>query len=152
MIIRQAELKDKDAVLQLLNELGACVNKKVKYSKDNEQAHILGRNNYDHVMKNKNVKLFVIEECNVVIGAASFFILTDMITAHKFAHIDDFVIKREYRGKRYGTKLMHYIIQYAKKKHISPIKISSSLQLTDAHHFYEKLGAKFAMKIFKFEL
>ncbi len=150
MNVRFAANNDKHAVLMLWNQLGKIINDQVSSDSKNEQAHIYGSDNYDYVMERNDVKIFVLEDKGILVGAASFFILHDMITGTPFAHIDDFVIDQAYRGMGYGTFLMKKILIYAKKKKISPIKVTSSLPLTEAHAFYEKLGGIFAQKVIKF--
>jgi GNAT superfamily N-acetyltransferase len=152
MTIRLAEAKDKTRVLSLLNQLGKVINELVCFDPDNERAHVLGRDNYDRVMKDDNTKLFVIEDKGKVVGVASFFILHDMITGKPFAHIDDFVIDEKKRNKGYGTRLMKGILEYGKTHDIHCIQLTSSLQLVEAHKFYENLGGKFARKVIKFTL
>ena len=152
MKIRLAKPKDKTRVLTLLNQLGKIINELVAFDPDNERAHILGRDNYDRVMKNDEVKLFVIEDKSKIMGVASFFILRDMITGRPFAHIDDFIIDEAERNKGYGTRLMHGILEYGKSHDIHAIQLTSSLQLVEAHKFYENLGGKFARKVIKFTL
>lgn len=150
--MRFARTSDKQQIVSLLNELGAVINKYVSFDPDNEMAHILGTKNYDKVMKNKNIRVFVLEDKKRIIAVASYFILIDFITASKFAHIDDFVVTNEERGKGYGTRLMKGILQYSKEHHINTVKLTSSIQLKKAHKFYENLGGKFVQKVIKFSL
>lgn len=152
MKIRFAKSRDKKSVLFLLNELGQVINENIEYSFENTQAHVLGSDNYDKAMRKKDIKVFILEDSELIIGMASYFILVDFITGSKFAHIDDFVISKNYRGKGYGKSLMKGILDYSKKNDILTVKLTSSIQLRRAHLFYEKLGGKFTQKVIKFSL
>jgi GNAT superfamily N-acetyltransferase len=152
MIIRLATIKDQKEVLVLLNELGEVINDFVCFDPDNIRAHELGKNNYQEAMKRPDRKVFVVEHDGSVIGVATFFLLTDFITGKQFAHIDDFVVKKEWRGKGVGVKLLTYIKHYAKRQRIHTIKLTSSPQLKRAYAFYRKNGGVFTQRVIKFEV
>lgn len=152
MIFRLANVRDRDSVLMLLNQLGEVVNTRVHYDPDNIRANVLGKKNYEEAMRRDDRKVFVAEDNGVIIGVATFFILTDFITGKKFAHVDDFVVEKKRRRQGIGTKLLEFIKAYAKEHRIHVVELTSSLPLTDAHRFYEKRGGIFARKVIKFEL
>ncbi len=152
MNIRVANLKDKENVLLLLNELGEVINDIVRFDPDNVRAHELGRDNYKKAMERQDRRVFVVEEGNELIGVATFFILTDFITGKSFAHIDDFVVKKKYRGRGVGTKLLAFIKEYARNNHIHTIKLTSSTQLARAYKFYKRHGGIFSQRVIKFEV
>lgn len=152
MTIRLATKSDCDQVLHLLNQLGEIVNELVCFDSDNVRAHEKGRENYLDAMKREDRKVFVVEENDKIIAAATFFILHDFITGKPFAHLDDFIVEKTLRGKGIGTKLLEFIKQFAKDHNIHTIELTSSLPLTRAHNFYEKRGGIFARKVIKFTL
>ena len=152
MNVRLATRSDKKRVLQLLTQLGILINQKLGCrDPKNEDASVYGSKNFDRVMNSDSIKIFVVEDNDNIVGAASFFILTDMICGEKFAHIDDFIIDEKERGKGYGKALMCGIITYAREHTINPVKLTSSLQFQEAHEFYEKIGGKFTQKVIKFD-
>ena len=153
MKIRFATFRDKQAVLSLFTQLGIIINQKLGLKDPkNEHAEIYGAQNYDRVMHASTTKIFVIEDHHTILGAASFFILTDMISGERFAHIDDFIIETSQRKKGYGKALLTGILTYAKKHAIHTVKLTSSLPFTDAHKFYEKMGGTFTQKVIKFDI
>ena len=152
MNIRLANLKDQEKVLLLLNELGEVINEVVRFDPDNVSAHELGRENYKQAMSREDRRVFIVEHEGDVIGVATFFILTDFITGRAFAHIDDFVIKKKFRGKGIGAKLLTFIKEYAKNNHIRTVKLTSSPQLTRAYKFYKRHGGVFSQRVIKFEV
>jgi GNAT superfamily N-acetyltransferase len=152
MKIRFATPYDKQQVLALLTQLGILINKKLRlHEPKNENASIYGSENFDNIIHSDIIKIFVLEKINKIIGAASFFIFTNMIAGDKFAHIDDFIIEESERKKGYGKVLMDRILKYAKKYQINPVKLTSSLEFREAHKFYEKIGGKFTQKVIKFD-
>jgi GNAT superfamily N-acetyltransferase len=128
------------------------VNERVHFDPDNVRAHELGKRNYDEAMKRDDRRVFVAEEQAVILGVATFFILTDFITGKPFAHIDDFVVDKAVRKMGIGSQLLEFIKTYAKKQDICTIELTSSLPLMDAHRFYEKRGGVYARKVIKFTL
>lgn len=152
MIIRTADISDRNHVLMLLNQLGEVINARVQFDPDNIRAHEAGKQNYDEAMARDDRKVFVAEDNGVIVGVATYFILTDFITGKQYAHIDDFVVEKNLRGTGVGTTLLEYIKAYAKEHHMTTLELTSSLALTDAHRFYERRGGVFARKVIKFML
>lgn len=150
MTIRVATVADRDQVLHVLNQLGEVVNTRVHFDPDNIRAHELGKENYEAAMKRDDRKVFVAVDGKKIIGVATLFILTDFITAKVFAHLDDFIVDKKHRRKGVGTKLLSFVLNYAKAHGILTVELTSSLELTDAHTFYEKRGGVFARKVIKF--
>lgn len=152
MTIRLATLHDRDQVLMLLNELGEVINERVQFHPDNVRVHELGKKNYEDAMQRADRRVFVVENNRKIIGVATFFIMTDFMTGKPFAHIDDFVIKKTFRGKGIGGRLIAHIKKYSKQQGIHVIKLTSSLQLTRAYRFYKKHGGMFSQRVLKFEV
>lgn len=152
MTIRIATETDCDQVLRLLNQLGEVINTLVHFDPNNVRAHELGRANYLDAMKRKDRVVFVVEQHDVLVGVATFFILADFLTGKPFAHLDDFVVEKTLRGKGIGTKLLAFIKGYAKDHDIHTIELTSSLPFTYAHKFYENRGGTFARKVIKFSV
>lgn len=151
MEIRMAKLNDEKEVLSLLDELIACVNKLSKYPpKFSESDEVRGKI-FQDLLKRDDVKTFVVEDGGKVVAMADVFILPVMRRGANHAHVEDFVVSQNLRGKGIGTKLMEYIKDYCWKNNIKIIKLASGLEIEDAHKFYEKNGGKFTEKMFRFE-
>ncbi|WP_096199043.1 GNAT family N-acetyltransferase [Bacillus sp. FJAT-45350] len=82
----------------------------------------------------KMVALFANEEIVAVIG------FQPMITLYygKFIWICDLVTDATKRSNGYGKKLLSYVHKWAKDNDYESVALSSGLQRTDAHRFYEK--------------
>lgn len=75
-----------------------------------------------------------------------------MITLYygKFIWVCDLVTDSTKRSKGYGEKLLAYVHEWAKANHYETVALSSGLQRTDAHRFYEeKMGYNKASYVFK---
>lgn len=152
MIIRLATPRDCNNVLRLLNQLGEIVNERVSFDPDNVRAHKLGKTNYYAAMKRDDQRVFVVDDNEVIVGVATVLIFTDFISGKQYGHIDDFVIDKKRRAQGIGTKLLAYILRYAKEMNMHTVELTSSLPLVEAHRFYEKRGGKFFRKVFMFSL
>lgn len=151
MQIRFAQKKDREAVLNLLDELindVSCKSGKPAYTFGREKQEAL----YVQVIKRDDIKIFLAEENGKIIGMVNLFINPIMRRGCYMGHIEDFVVAESVRGKGIGTKLMTEVKKYCKENDINVIKLTSSMPLTDAHRFYEKNGGKFTEKMFRFEL
>lgn len=62
-----------------------------------------------------------------------------MITLYygRFVWVCDLVTDTNKRSKGYGEKLLNYVHGWAKANHYERVALSSGLQRTDAHRFYE---------------
>lgn len=78
--------------------------------------------------------LFNNEEIVAVIG------FHPMITLYygNFIWVCDLVTDTDHRSKGYGEKLLNYVYEWAQDKGYETIALSSGLQRTGAHRFYEE--------------
>lgn len=75
-----------------------------------------------------------------------------MITLYygRFIWICDLVTDANSRSKGYGEQLLSYVHKWAKENQFESIALSSGLQRTDAHRFYEeKMGYDKVSYVFK---
>lgn len=94
----------------------------------------------------KMFALFEEKEIVTVIG------LQPMITLYygRFIWVCDLVTDVNKRSKGYGEKLLSYIHKWANQNNYKSVALSSGLQRTDAHHFYEnKMGYDKVSYVFK---
>ena len=89
---------------------------------------------YDIIFKNSII--FVLEIDNIIIASAK--LLIDQKFIHQlsqYGHIEDVIIKKEYRGKKIGQTLIKYIVDYCKKKGFYKLTLTCNENLIP---FYEK--------------
>ncbi|WP_080873841.1 GNAT family N-acetyltransferase [Oceanobacillus timonensis] len=75
-----------------------------------------------------------------------------MITLYygRFVWVCDLVTNRNKRSKGYGEKLLQYVHEWAQENNYENVALSSGIQRTDAHRFYEdKMGYDRVSYVFK---
>ena len=94
--------------------------------------------NIENINKNINHFIFVIEIDNIIIGSITVLIEQKIIrNFSKVLHIEDLVVKKEYRKKNIAKKLINYCINFAKKNKCYKIILNCENKFKI---FYEKLG------------
>lgn len=81
-------------------------------------------------------KMFGFFDDNDIVAVIGF---QPMITLYygRFIWVCDLVTDADKRSKGYGEKLLSYIHKWAKVNNYESVALSSGLQRTDAHRFYE---------------
>ncbi|MFD1019548.1 GNAT family N-acetyltransferase [Thalassobacillus hwangdonensis] len=97
-------------------------------------------------------KLFALMEEGEIVAVVGF---KPMITLYygRFVWVCDLVTDTTKRSKGYGEKLLSYVHEWAKENEYESVALSSGLQRTDAHRFYEdKMGYDKVSYVFKASL
>ena len=76
-------------------------------------------------------------ENNNLIGIIQIDYINDIMDNKKYAIINNFCIKNEYRNKGYGNNFMNECIKYLKEKNIDKINMHSNKNRTYAHKIYK---------------
>lgn len=71
---------------------------------------------------------------------ASGFRFEEMLFRGKSIYVDDLVTLPDYRSKKYGGKMIDWIIELARKKDCKQVHLDSGVQRFDAHRFYLNNG------------
>ena len=81
-------------------------------------------------------KMFALTDGKVIVAVTGF---KPMITLYygRFVWVCDLVTDKNKRSKGYGEKLLTYVHEWAKENNYESVALSSGLQRTDAHRFYE---------------
>ena len=106
---------------------------------------------YDEAMDRGDVKMFVAEGNDGLVGVLNLFIVPIFRDGSYHGYIKNLIVTEKMRGKAVGTKLIQEVKDYCKKNKISSIKVTSGFELTDAHRFYEKQGFRTTEKAFRFD-
>ena len=99
--------------------------------------------------KNDRYKMFALLDNNEIVAVIGF---KPMITlsSGRFIWVCDLVTDTTVRSKGYGEKLLTYLQEWAKENNYESVALSSGLQRTDAHRFYEnKMNYDKASYVFK---
>lgn len=125
MLIRKLEKKDFKQYIELIEEF-----RPIGFNIDKEKFEEI----YDNIFKNSIIYVLLLD--NHLIGSAKLIIEQKFI--HKLAKyglIEDVIIKNEYKGKKYGTKIIKHIVERCKKLNFFKITLTCNENLIK---FYEK--------------
>ncbi|WP_406685146.1 GNAT family N-acetyltransferase [Seonamhaeicola sp. MEBiC1930] len=92
------------------------------------------------IVNSNNTKLFIAEEGNAIIGTLT--LVFNKIPTGEKAWIEDVVVDNSVRGKGVGKSLTQFAIDYAIKRGIDKIDLTSSPERIAANNLYQKLGFK----------
>ena len=113
----------------------------------------LDQNNYlelvTEAQEKDSYKMFALLNTGEIIAVIGF---KPMITLYygKFVWVCDLVTDSNRRSKGYGDKLLTFVQEWAIENHYESVALSSGLQRTDAHRFYEeKMGYDKVSFVFK---
>ena len=97
-------------------------------------------NNLDKINKLKNHKIFVIEFNNIIIASITLLIEYKFIhNMRNVGHIEDIVVRKEYRNNGYSRMLIEYCIEYCKNNNCYKILLNCDKKL---QKYYEKFNFK----------
>ncbi|MFO7711502.1 MAG: GNAT family N-acetyltransferase [Candidatus Woesearchaeota archaeon] len=75
-----------------------------------------------------------------IIGFASLHFRTDIQTQGKIAELTELIIKKEWRGKGYGSQLLREAERIAQAEGCLELRFNSNFKRERAHQFYESRG------------
>ncbi|MEC5425256.1 GNAT family N-acetyltransferase [Virgibacillus sp. C22-A2] len=97
-------------------------------------------------------KMFALIDGEEIVAVTGFM---PMITLYygRFVWVCDLVTATNKRSKGYGEKLLSYVHEWAKENNYESVALSSGLQRTNAHRFYEnRMGYEKVSFVFKASL
>ncbi len=151
MDIRFARKEDRDSVLQLLdgiiNEVNQKSGKPAKFTEGDEARDKM----FEEMLRQENAKIFVAEEYGELVGVADLFISPIMRRGYYQGHLEDLVVAEHLRGRGIGSALLNAVKKYCQESKVKVLKLTSGLELVDAHRFYEKNGGIYTEKLFRFD-
>ncbi|MCR5422209.1 MAG: GNAT family N-acetyltransferase [Bacilli bacterium] len=142
-MIRKANIKDLDAINELLYEVHA-IHYKLRPDIFTDGVKKYNDEEIKEIMKDNNRNIFVYEEDNKVLGYVFWIIYTNTnpsLQSIKTLYIDDFCVLENERGKGIGKKLYEYIKKFAKQNDCYNITLNV-WNNNSAYHFYQSLGLK----------
>ena len=127
MIIRKLEKDDFEEYISLINTFRP-IGLEITREKFEEI--------YDNIFKNSII--YVLTLNNEIIGSTKLIIEQKFIhKLSKYGHIEDAIIKEEYRRRGYGTQIVNHIVNDCKNKNFFKITLTCNEYLIP---FYEKNG------------
>ena len=141
MIIRNAQLKDTETILDLLKktpELQGYGEMDAVYSEDYVVDSI----------KDKKINLVLVAEENTKIVGL---LMAEIWEKKKYSYFVDFVVLPDYRSKGIGTKLYESYEEYCKKKGLKTIIGLVQISNNKMQQFCEKKGYKKGHELYFYE-
>lgn len=135
MIIRKATVSDIGAILQLIKELAV-------FEKEPNAVEISETDLLLHgFQKNPFFKVFVAEINNNMVGMALFYYRFSTWKG-KTIHLEDLIVKQEYRNSGIGKALYKKVIKQAVSENIKRVEWAVLNWNHNAINFYKSTGAK----------
>lgn len=117
----------------------------------------LEKQKFSEILDDENVKVFVVEnvENNEIIAYSIVKImnpLNPILVQNSFAYIDDFCVTKNYKRNGIGKLLFKHVINFAKEKEVSSIRLNVWEFNEDAFEFYKKMGMSTRNRIMELKL
>lgn len=152
MTIRNARREDKKHILSLQDELLTEVARVKKEKPTHQKVEDVGSQLFDKTFDHETIKYFVAEENGEIVGLATLVVYPLVRRGQYRAKLEELVVTGKMRGKGVGAQLLQTVIQYCKDNKMPTLVLNSEIDLTRAHKFYEKHGARYTEKMFRFDL
>ena len=145
MIIRKAEHKDINQILNLLSQVLEI------HAKLRPDIFVSGTTKYnseylEKMMNDQDTFIDVAVEGDVVLGYAMYEILNPKFEStmkpNKTLYLDDLCVNEKQRGKHIGTSLFEHVVSRAKSLGCYSVNLYAWEGNEDAKKFYKKVGMK----------
>lgn len=132
--VRDIQINDFQYIVPLLGQLTD-----IELQENNSKHKDMYSSFINYLENNSNHYIKVLENENKeIIGMGTIVMEPKIIHCFsKIAHIEDIVIYKKYRGKSYGTYLIHQLIEETKKYECYKVVLYCNKEL---QYFYEKTG------------
>ncbi len=152
-MVRKAELKDKEQILNILDEFReVCILQIFKRREVSTTAKMDGGLVFDKLILNNDYVVFVVEEDGEIVGIITAY-LVPMLRLGKYrVEVEEFFVQPKWQGKGVAKELMDAVVNWAKENIATKINLESDFGLDRGHHFYEKYGFKTEAKRFVLKL
>jgi ribosomal protein S18 acetylase RimI-like enzyme len=145
---RQATREDLPEIVRMLADdfLGA---KRERYKNPLPESYVKA---FEEIEADKNNELIVAELDGVIVGTLQItFTPSISFQGGKRATVESVRVDAQFRGQGIGRKLMLWAINRAREENCVAMQLTTNLDRTDAHRFYENLGftkSHFGMKLY----
>jgi len=150
--ITSAKKDDFKQIVDLLDEISESIRSKRGWSNYTLNTKRTSQRNIFQNILNSESKIFVARKNNEIIGLINMQIINNIRHGWKRAHLEEVVVRNDFRRKGVGTKMLSAVIEFCKKKNISVIKLLCGRQLNEGQQFYEKNGFLFTDKGYRLEI
>ncbi|TSC86177.1 MAG: putative acetyltransferase [Parcubacteria group bacterium Gr01-1014_8] len=112
------------------------INKLLKQLRDEGGNGVLSE--LEAVVNNDNTALIVAKDGERIVGIGTLYTIQKI--SKRSGHVEDVVVDDAYRGQGLGEKLMQFLLDVARKKHIKKVYLTTRPARIAANKLYQKLG------------
>lgn len=153
IMVRKAELKDKEQILNILDEFReVCILQIFKRKEVSTTAKEVGNLILDKLILSSEYIMFVAEEDGEIVGIITAYLVPMLRMGKDRVEVEEFYVKPRLQGKGVAKELMDAVVAWAKENKATKINLESDFGLDRGHHFYEKYGFKTEAKRFVLKL
>lgn len=88
-------------------------------------------------MVKEGYRLFALRDSDIIVSLAGIAILTNF-SYGRYVWVHDLVTTSNVRSRGYGSRLLEFVEEVARCENCRVVALSSGLERTDAHRFYQK--------------
>jgi len=142
MIVKNAELSDKNAILDLLDEFKEdCIEQITGKSEKSQSAKTGGSKVFETLLERPDYCVLLLEDENAEkVGIITGYLCPMLRNGEVRAEVEEFFIKKEYRGNDNAKLLMDAFFSWCKSHNVQKVNLESDNNLQRAHSFYKKYG------------
>lgn len=142
MIVRKAELVDKVAVLELLDEFrGDCMEQITGKPSLSNTARTGGALVFETLLSRSDYNiLLLIDPSSGIVGIITGYLCPMLRGGKMRAEVEEFYVKKNSRGNGNAKMLMDAFFSWCKSHNVQKVNLESENGLDRAHSFYKKYG------------
>jgi len=144
MIVKKAELSDKNVALTLLDEFREdCIEQLTGKNGQSHCARTDGSNVFESLLARPDYCLLLLVDENAeTVGIITGYLCPMLRNGRVRAEVEEFFIKKNYRGNGNAKLLMDAYFAWCKSQNVVKVNLESDNNLHRAHTFYTKYGFK----------
>ena len=134
LVIRDAKESDIKVLLNLIKEIA-------EYEKMSDQVIATEETLMESIIKNNRANALILEVDNKEIGYCIYFYNFSTFIGRSGLYIEDIFIKKEYRGRGFGSEIFKFLAKKAKHEGVKRMEWSCLNWNEPSIKFYKSLGA-----------
>ena len=134
LVIRDAKESDIKVLLNLIKEIA-------EYEKMSDQVIATEETLMESIIKNNRANALILEVDNKEIGYCIYFYNFSTFIGRGGLYIEDIFIKKEYRGRGFGSEIFKFLAKKAKHEGVKRMEWSCLNWNEPSIKFYKSLGA-----------
>lgn len=139
-----------EAIISLLDEITEVI-------KRNYPSYDINSTHADKIRTIRKIfesesKIFLAKYRNQVIGIINLQIVNNIRHGYGRGHLEEMVVKKQYRNKGVGTLLLKKVVDYCRKGNIVSIKAGARKDLKKIRRFFEKNDFRFVDAGYRLEI